>query len=116
MSNFPTINTPILSGICRSPYHSTEYGPRLTTHSPNQTNYTYYLRSQGFEFPSDFDKTCNGYFYTNVWGKRAQVFLAKPIALVTYTPHKTEKHYQTHQRAKLDVPSCGDWQIINLKT
>ena len=54
--------------------------------------------------------------YRNVHGQTSEIDFNFPFALVTYSPTKMEKFFQTQQRALLEVPNCGDWQIIHLPT
>jgi len=103
------MNTPLLRLFA-----PTEYGPNLNTSFPITTPYDTYLRKKGFIYPAKPERHSNQYI--NVWGRKAYASLAKPFALVIYTPKVSEKHYQTYQRAIIDAPPKGDWQVIHLFT
>ena len=87
-----------------SPWYQTIWNP---TSSP----YSMYLKKKGFVYP--LHKKI-GTVYTNVHGKEAQVSPTHRIALVTYTPLKSEKYFQTTEQAMLGLPKTGDWQVLNL--
>ncbi len=92
------LNTPQLDV-----FGSTEYGPVMRYNLPLRTKYDNFLEGCGIEYPKVLQPGCGFYFDVNGNLKRAD--LNYPWMLVTYAPKKTEKYYQTLERALIDVPS-----------
>lgn len=59
-------------------------------------------------------KGCGQTTYINVVGEKRNIDPSFPYALVMYRPRPLERFFQTKERALLEVPRCGDWQIIHL--
>ncbi len=55
-------------------------------------------------------------YYVDVNGNTKEIDLNYPYALVIYEPKPLERYFQTKERAVVEVPRCGEWQIIYLPT
>ena len=97
---------------------NSEYLPSCTTELeleetyPTVTKYGIWLNKMGFKFPiikGDVQ-------YIDVHGNNKFANPDQPFTVVTYQPYKSEKYYRTALEAMVNVPSHGDWQVINVLT
>jgi hypothetical protein len=67
-----------------------------------------------FQTPKHPNPGCCASTYTDIHGKCRRINFNFPYALVIYRPRPLERYFQTKERAVLEAPRCGDWQIIHL--
>lgn len=124
-------DNPNVGCMCLLASTSAQYGTRIRTHHPTRTAYSKCLdkhlrpahtKCRGTleaQTPRTLIRSdgCGcGSEYIDVHGQRKQIDSNHPYALVIYTPRPLERYFQTKERAVLEAPRCGDWQIIHLPT
>ena len=123
-------DNPNVPCLCLLASTSGEYGTRYDTYHPLRTPYsecldkhlggrTFHSKCFGdmkAQTPRTIKERCCGKEYIDVHGERKAIDFNFPYALVIYTPRPLELYFQTKERAVLEVPRCGDWQIIHLPT
>ena len=134
MANTPHCsNNPNVPCLCL--LGESRYGTAQSTHHPTRTSYSecidkHFSRRKNADFTRcGIDKNnartpqtltcakgCCGSEYIDVHGERRKIDLNFPYALVVYRPAPMERYFQTKERAVLEAPRCGDWQIIHLPT
>jgi len=129
-------DNPNVPCLCLLASTSGEYGTKYDVYHPLRTPYSQcldkHLAGQNFHTKCFGDMTaqtprtiactnacgerCCGKEYIDVHGKRKAIDFNFSYALVVYTPRPLERYFQTKERAVLEAPRCGDWQIIHLPT
>ena len=126
-------NNPNIPCLCL--FHS-EYGTNIATHHPTRTKYGEFIDRAGSRMPPQINKCtgrninrfqtpqtitcggkgCCGGEYVDIYGPKKAIDMNHPYALVINRPQPLERYFQTKERAVLEAPRCGDWQIIHLPT
>jgi hypothetical protein len=123
-------DNPNVPCLCLLSSTSGEYGTRIRTHHPTRTGYSdcldkhlagrqFHTKCRGTltaQTPHICGNKCCGSGYIDVHGRKRQIDFNYPYALVIYTPRPLERYFQTKERAVIEAPRCGDWQIIHLPT
>lgn len=106
-----------------------KYGISYPVRFPTRTQYSEQLDRLGRQGPARVSQCsgqdlnrfqtpqlggCGQTEYIDVLGQRRTIDLNYPYALVMYKPRPLERYFQTKERALLEVPRCGEWQIIHL--